>query len=54
MDPRRRDEGGEPGEELVGGEEKEERAATRALHPVDEPAVRACESRWSAKDGFTA
>ena len=36
VDPRRRHQGGEPSEELVGFEEQEERAATGVLHPVDE------------------
>jgi len=39
VDPRRRHQGGEPCEELVGLEEQEERAATGALHPVDELAA---------------
>jgi hypothetical protein len=39
MDPRGRDQGRELREELVGGEDEEERAAPRPLHPVDEPAV---------------
>jgi len=39
VDPRRRYQGGEPSEEIVGLEEQEERAATGALHPVDELAV---------------
>jgi hypothetical protein len=36
VDPRRLYQGGEPSEELVGLEEQEEGAASRALHPVDE------------------
>jgi hypothetical protein len=39
VDPGRRYQGGEPCEELVGLEEQEERAATGALHPVDELAA---------------
>jgi hypothetical protein len=36
VDPGRRYQGGEPCEELVGFEEQEEGAASRAPHPVDE------------------
>ncbi len=39
MDARRRHQHGDPGDELVGREDEEERPASRTLHPVDEPAV---------------
>jgi hypothetical protein len=39
VDPWRRDQGGEAGAQLVGGEQEEEGAAAGALHPVDEAAV---------------
>jgi len=39
VDAGRWDQGGEAGEKLVGGEDEEQGAAARALHPVDEAAV---------------
>jgi hypothetical protein len=38
VDPGWRDQGGEAGEQLVGGEHEEQGAAARTLHPVDEAA----------------
>ncbi len=39
VNPRRRYQRREPGQELVGPEEEEQRSAARTLHPVDEPAL---------------
>jgi hypothetical protein len=48
---RRRYQGREPGQELVGREEEEQRSPARTLHPVDEPASSPCESRCSESGG---
>ncbi len=39
VNPRRRYQGREPGQEFVGREEEEQRSPARTLHPIDEPAL---------------